>query len=223
MTAVMPAPSPIEHPAPERGCDMKHRPLSAALFSVLAVLHPRPALAHCDTLDGPVVKDARTALETRDVSPVLKWVAAEEEGAIRLAFTSALAVRALGPEARQLADRFFFETVVRVHRQGEGAPYTGLQPAGTAVEPGIAAADGALASGSADALVALAARDVEQGLRRRHARVVETKEHAGESIARGREYVAAYVEFVHYAEGVLKAAAGPAGHAGREAAAAHVH
>jgi Family of unknown function (DUF6448) len=203
---------------------MKPRLLFAALAAVLVVVHPRPALAHCDTVDGPVVRDARTALETRDVTPVLKWVAAEKEGEIRQAFAHALAVRGLGPDAQSLADRFFFETVVRVHRQGEGAPYTGLQPAGAVVEPGIAASDRALETGSADALVALAAGEVEQGLRSRFKRVGEARTHAADSVASGRRYVAAYVEFIHYAEGVMQAASGPAGHAGHEAEApAHVH
>jgi len=193
------------------------------LAAVLVALSPRPALSHCDTLDGPVVRDARTALETRDVTPVLKWVAAEKEGEIRQAFTDAVAVRGLGSEARSLADRFFFETVVRVHRQGEGAPYTGLQPAGAEVEPGIAASDRALETGSVDALVTLAAREVEQGLRKRFKRVDEMRKRAGENVASGREYVAAYVAFIHYAEGIMKAAAGPAAHAGHAVEApAHV-
>jgi hypothetical protein len=196
----------------------------AALAAVLVLFHPRPALSHCDTLDGPVVNDARIALETRDVTPVLKWVAAANEGEIRQAFTHAVAVRGLGPQAQELADRFFFETVVRVHRQGEGAPYTGLQPAGAEIEPGIAAADRALAAGSADAVVALATREVELGLRKRFEQVAETKKHAGESVASGREYVSAYVEYIHYAEGLLKAAAGPSGHAAHTSEApAHAH
>jgi len=189
---------------------------AAALLAVLAVLVPRPALAHCDTLDGPVVKDAQAALEARDVTPVLKWVAPEKESAIREAFARAVAVRGLGIEARSLADRFFFETLVRVHREGEGAPYTGLKPEGTEVGPGIAASDKALDTGSVDALVALAAGEVERGLRGRYARVAERKKQAGDSVAAGREYVAAYVEFVHYAERVVQAAAGPAGRAAPE-------
>jgi hypothetical protein len=201
---------------------MKPHVVPAALAAVLVVLSPRPALAHCDTLDGPVVKDARAALEARDVTPVLKWVAPESEREIREAFTHAVAVRGLSPEAGSLADRFFFETLVRVHRQGEGAPYTGLKPEGAEAEPGIAAADRALETGSVDALVALAAAEVEQGLRKRYAHVAEKKKGVGESVAAGREYVAAYVDFIHYAEGVVQAAAGPAGHAGHEAP-AHVH
>ncbi len=194
------------------------------LAAVLVALSPGPAFSHCDTLDGPVVRDARTALEMQDVTLVLKWVAVEKEGEIRQAFTDAVAVRGQGPQARSLADRFFFETVVRVHRQGEGAPYTGLQPAGAEVEPGIAASDRALETGSVDALVTLAVREVEQGLRQRFLRAHEMKKRAGESVVGGREYVAAYVSFIHYAEGVLKAAAGPAGHAGHAVEApAHVH
>lgn len=203
---------------------MKLRLTSAALAAVLAVLIPRPVLGHCDTLDGPVVTDARAALDAGDVAPVLKWVAAAKEDEIRGAFARAVAVRGLGPEARSLADRFFFETVVRIHRQGEGAPYTGLQPEGTESEPGIAAADRALHGGSVDALVAQAAGAVEQGLRRRYADVLEKKTRSGESVARGRAYVAAYVEFVHFAEGVLKSAGGPAGHAAHaEEPKAHAH
>ncbi len=195
---------------------MKLRLAAVALAALLAVLIPRPARAHCDTLDGPVVKDARAAIQARDVTPLLKWVAPEKEGEIREAFARAVAVRSLGAEARSLADRFFFETLVRIHREGEGAPYTGLKPEGTEVEPGIAASDKALETGSVDALVALAAGEVERGLRGRYARVAEKKKQAADSVAAGREYVAAYVEFVHYAERALQAAAGPVGRAAHE-------
>jgi len=196
---------------------MKPMHLSAVVAIALLAMTPRPVSAHCDTLDGPVVKDARAALEAKDVTTVLKWVRADREPEIREAFAHALAVRALGPEARALADRFFFETLVRVHRAGEGAPYTGLKPAGTPVDPGIAAADVALESGRVEALAGLVTRDVERGLRERHARAVATRTHAAESVEKGREYVEAYVEFVHYAERVVAAVAGGPGEAGEHA------
>ncbi len=194
----------------------------AALAAAALTLAPGPARAHCDTVDGPVVKDARAALEAGDVTPVLKWVRADQEAEVRAAFAQALAVRALGPEALALADRYFFETLVRVHREGEGAAYTGLKPAGAAVEPGIAAADAALESGSIDALVRQLGGEVERGLRQRHARAVEARRHAAESVERGREFVEAYVDLMHYAERLLAAAAGPAPHAA-PASAGHVH
>ena len=198
------------------------RPLSilAAVAAAAVLLAPTRALAHCDTVDGPVVQDARAAFAAGDVTPVLKWVNAEREAEIRAAFRQALAVRGLGAEARALAEQYFFETLVRVHREGEGAAYTGLKAAGTAVEPGIAAADAALASGSVDELVKLVTSGVDQGLRQRHARALEARRHAAESVERGREFVEAYVDLMHHAERLL-AAAGPApAHA---PAVAHVH
>ena len=54
------------------------------LFSLAAlVMWPAGARAHCDTMDGPVVKDAKAALEKGDVTPVLKWVAKDAEPEIR--------------------------------------------------------------------------------------------------------------------------------------------
>ncbi len=185
----------------------------AAVGAACLVLSPRPAHAHCDTLDGPVVKDARVALESKDVTPVLKWVRLDKEGEIRGAFQHALTVRALGPDARALADRFFFETLVRVHREGEGAPYTGLKPAGTAIDPGIAAADTALDTGFVDPLVKRLTAEVDRGLRQRYAEAAEARRHAAESVEKGREYVAAYVEYVHYAERLLLNATSAASHA----------
>jgi len=120
-------------------------------------------------------------------------------------------VRALGPEAQDLADRYFFETLVRIHREGEGGPYTGLKPAGQEIDPAIAGSGQALEAGSVDALVKMITADVEQELRERFEKAMAAKKHANESVGRGRDYVAAYVGFVHHAEG-LRSAASSAGH-----------
>ncbi|HOB97871.1 MAG TPA: DUF6448 family protein [Verrucomicrobiota bacterium] len=40
---------------------------------------PRTVQAHCDTMDGPVVLAAKSALGTKDVTPVLKWVKEDAE------------------------------------------------------------------------------------------------------------------------------------------------
>jgi len=188
------------------------------LIAALLMLAPTTAFAHCDTMDGPVVRDARSAIASRDVTLVLKWVKPDGEQEIREAFARALAVRALGQEAERLADRFFFETLVRVHRQGEGAPYTGLKPAGVEIGPAVATSDGALESGSVDALVKLLAAEAERGIRDRFARAVDARRHMGESVERGRAYVAAYVDFVHHAERLHSDAVSEAGHAEHEAA-----
>ncbi|QQR74095.1 MAG: hypothetical protein IPJ17_00370 [Holophagales bacterium] len=186
----------------------------ACLMWIALVSVPRITLAHCDTLEGPVVSAAREALETGKVEPVLPWVEPSHEQTVRDAFGQTLAVRALTPEARTLADRFFFETVVRLHREGEGFPYTGLAPAGTPVEPIIAMADRAIDSGATDGLVESLEAALANGVRQRLATVREAKVHARESVAAGREYVAAYVEFTHYVEALDAAAVGHGG--GRE-------
>ncbi len=188
---------------------------------------PREARAHCDTLSGPVVRDAETALTTGDVTPVLKWIRAEDEGEVRELFAQVAAAREQGEAARQLADRLFFETVVRVHRAGEGAPFTGLKPAGT-LEPGIAEADRALEQGSADALVKEIVQDVEHGIRTRFDRVAEAQRHAGDGVAQGRAFVAAYVDYVHHVEKLATASVSEAAHAhapasGEAEHSSHVH
>jgi len=185
---------------------MNHRLAIAAVLAV-ALATPTLARAHCDTLDGPVVKTARSALESGKVAPVLAWVRAQDEAAIRAAFQKALAARKAGPAAREVADTWFFETVVRVHRAGEGAPFTGLQPAGRDLGPAVPAADQALRTGDLAPVEKLLARELQEGLHRRFAQVRSQKE-PGEDVAAGRAWVAAYVPFVHYVEGVHGAVTG---------------
>jgi hypothetical protein len=161
----------------------------------------KAVFAHCDTLDGPVVKEAQLALEKGDVTGLLKWVRKEHEQEIRDAFSRSLAVRVKGKEARELADKFFFETLVRVHRGGEGAPFTGLKPAGT-VEAAIAAADKALQAGSVDELAEKIGNAVGNEIKKRFIEVIETKKHGEDSVEAGREFVEAYVQYVHFIEGI---------------------
>ena len=118
-------------------------------FAAFLMMSPSETRAHWDTLDGPVITDARAALASGDVTPVLKWVRSEDEREIREVFEKTMAVRTLNDAVRELADRFFFETLVRVHRAGEGAPYTGLKPAGS-VDHAVMLADQALDVGSAE-------------------------------------------------------------------------
>lgn len=167
--------------------------------------------AHCDTLDGPVVETARKALASGDVTPLLKWVAADDEQMIRTAFQKTLDVRKLGVQARDLADMYFFETLVRIHRAGESAPYTGLKPV-TAVDPAVALADKALETGSVDKLVNILTDASAKGIRERFHRALETRKHADESVAAGREFVEAYVIFTHYVEGLHNLIKGGAEH-----------
>ncbi len=176
-------------------------------------LWPLTADAHCDSVDGPVATTAVKALETKNVNLILPYAPAEAEAEIASAFEQALVVRAKGPEAKALADRYFMETAVRLHRAGEKAAYTGLKPAGRDFGPAIPAAEKALDSGKEEPLLKLLGHHVEHGVTEHfeHARhkMEASKEpaaHAG--VAAARERVSAELEFVGYVEGVFQATKG---------------
>lgn len=166
-----------------------------------------PVAAHCDTLAGPVVADAKRALAIRDVTPTLKWVSPSREGAVKAAFAAALRERARGNAARRAADMRFFTVLVKLHRESEGEPFTGLKPAGAKIDPAVVLADKALASGSPDAVVRHVTADVAAGIRSRYAKAAAARKQADRSVGAGRKYVRAYVEYVHYVERVHATAA----------------
>jgi hypothetical protein len=172
---------------------------------ILLLLLPTRALAHCDGLDGPVVKAAQKAIESGDVNLVLVWVQKKDEIEIRQAFARTLSVRKLSPAAQELADRYFFETVVRIHRAGEGEPYTGLKPAGRDLGPAIPLADQALTDGRVVHLVTLITDETRKGLIERFENARKAKSYVSADVEAGRKYVEAYVQFIHYAERVYEA------------------
>jgi hypothetical protein len=174
----------------------RHIVIGLIIFEIL-FLYSVNAKAHCDTLDGPVVETARQALASGDVTPLLKWVSIKDEPLIRAAFQNTMEVRKLGGKAQELADMYFFETLVRIHREGEGASYTGLK-AGSEIAPAVALADKALETGSVDKLTNILTDAAAKGIRERFNQALETKKHADESVSAGREFVEAYVVFTHY-------------------------
>ena len=182
------------------GITNRSRTIAAAVALASVPLMPARALAHCDGLDGPVVKAAQRALETRNPALVLIWVQDKDEPEIRSVFERTLSVRELSPEARELADRFFFETLVRVHRAGEGAPFTGLKPAGRDLGPAIPAADEAVRVGSVEPVRHLLMVAIQERLRMQFDEVMATKTVEPDDVAAGRAYVRAYVEFIHLVE-----------------------
>lgn len=196
--------------------------LFTALSMAAAFAWSPAAAAHCDTLDGPVVAAARKALDSGNVSLVLAWVQKSDEAEIRNAFQKTRDVRRAGGETKELADTYFFETLVRVDRAGEGAPYTGLKPAGT-IEAPVAVADKAIETGKLQDLGNLITDRTETGLHRHFEAVMAKKGHNPNDVEAGRAFSSAYVEFVHYAELLYNAAETMAPESAQKAAAAHVH
>jgi hypothetical protein len=180
------------------------RRLAAAVAAALAFGWAAPVLAHCDTLDGPVVAAARKALDSGNVNLVLLWVQTKDEAAIRKHFEKTVAVRKAGGDAKELADHYFFETLVRIHRAGEGAGYTGLKSG--PVEPPIAAADRALETGKLQEVGQIISKRTEQGLHRHFEALMKKKKYNPNDVAAGRAFASAYVEFTHYVERLYDAA-----------------
>lgn len=160
---------------------------------------------HCDSLDGPVVKAATAALEMRQVELVLPYVPAEAEAEVRHAFEQAIQVEPLAPEAKRLADEWFFENVVRIHRAGEGAPYTGLQPAGLGHGPVVPVAERAIETGSSDELVALLIGMVERAIHERFEHVMRRKANVNGDIAANRAYVEAMLGLEVWSHSIYEA------------------
>jgi len=160
--------------------------------------------AHCDSMEGPVVKASQKALETGNINYVLVWVRAEDEQEINTMFDEVNKVRILGPEAKELADMYFFETVVRVHRMGEGVGYTGLKPVGYKPDEGIEAADIAIEENSLDPVYAHFDEAQNPEIKEYFTELQSKKDYDVNDLKAGREYVAAYVHFIHYVEALFQ-------------------
>jgi uncharacterized protein DUF6448 len=184
----------------------------ALLIGVSLGAWPATAEAHCDTMDGPVVKAGMKALESGALAPALTWIDEAGEAELRAAFADARDVRRGSPKARALADRWFIETLVRLHRAGEGEPYTGIKPAGTPISPAVAAADSAVESGALEPLLALLTTAMKRGVEERFERARAGRVYAPADVAAGRAYVSAYVQLVQHVEALHDAATGAGGH-----------
>jgi hypothetical protein len=173
-----------------------------AAFGLLtmSLIEPNRGFAHCDGLDGPVVQAAQQALETNNVNLVLIWVAKADEPEISEAFQKTIAVRKLDPQAKDLADLYFFETLVRIHRAGEGESYSGLKPAGRELGPAIPTADKALKSRKLEPLLKLLTEEMHESVGKKFENVLAKEDYQGNDVEAGREYVEAYVLLLEQVE-----------------------
>ncbi|QTP53360.1 hypothetical protein HNO51_00885 [Billgrantia sulfidoxydans] len=185
--------------------------LALAASSALTLALAAPAMAHCDALDGPVISEARIALESGDVTPVLKWVPAADEARITSTFEKAREVRQNGGSAQELADQQFFAELVESHRASEGAPFTGIKPAGK-IDPVVQLADKALEEGEINAFLARIVEKFEHNARSAFEATLAAKQQADNDPERGRVFVDHYVHYVHYLEDVHNVIAGNSGH-----------
>lgn len=168
---------------------------------VIVMFSPLIAGAHCDTMDGPTASDGKKALESNNINYALKWILPQYEDELRTIFEKSIRVRTLSPEAKDLADRYFLENLVRIHRAGEGEPFEGLKPSGTPIEEKIAAADKSVEIGNLSPLEGLISSEELLELEEKFKKVMTLKNYDINDIQAGREYIEAYVSFFKMAEG----------------------
>lgn len=173
--------------------------VSIAIVSLLMLVVSFPASAHCDSYDGPVIKEAMKALETNNVNLVLKWIDADQEKEIIPLFNKTYSLKNGDKEVYAIVQKHFLETLVRLHRETEGEPYTGLKPAGTTKQI-VQLSDHALESKDIDDLLEKLNNHVDNAVREKYLKVASLDKVKNQSIEQGREYVAAYVDYTHTLE-----------------------
>lgn len=187
--------------------------LVLSLVGVLSVVNIQPASAHCDSFDGPALKDAAKALETNNVELIKKWISAEQEPEVVALFNKTYNLKNGDAEVYEIVKNYFFETFVRLHRATENAPYTGLKPAGSA-EPIVLMSDKAIESGDVNKLLSALDNHVNSVLREKYEKVLDLNKTKNDSPEKGREFVKAYIDFTHSVEAI---------HTITQTGAAHAH
>jgi hypothetical protein len=196
---------------------MKKVTMACVIAFVLLFGFVQAGFPHCDTMDGPVVSDAKKAFEHGNVNYVLKWVRPDDEAEITRAFELAAKVRRLNPDAKELADRYFYDTLVRVHRAGEGVPFTGVKPSGTPIDEKIAAADRSIELGNIGPLEKVVPGERIPRLKDLFEKVMALRDFHVNDVKAGRKYIEAYVQFFHFAEGEEGHGHAHGGHIGHSA------
>lgn len=174
---------------------------STLLVLMFTVFTGFQSYAHCDSYDGPVIKEALTALKTNNVNPVLKWINEDQEKEIISLFNKTVKLRKGDKEVYSIVEKHFLETLVRLHRETEGEPYTGLKPAGS-VTPIIKMADQSLEKNNVNLLSSELTAHIQKVVKEKYEKAMLLSKTKDESVQKGREYVAAYVDYTHTLEGI---------------------
>jgi hypothetical protein len=177
--------------------------------------------AHCDTMNGPVITAAKIALDKGDVKLILIWVSPKDEATVTELFNKTLKLRKINPDVQELADRNFFENLVRIHRAGEGEPYTGIKDS-TEVEPSIAAADKALETGNLVDVMKMLEGSMGKGVKEKFNIMMSRKNYDKNDVEAGREFVESYVTFMHSVEGIYASINASTEHHGLETEAVNI-
>lgn len=171
----------------------------AGVLLFISLAMAKPAGAHCDSYDGPVITDARKAINAQNPALVLKWISASQESEIIPLFNKVVALKSGDAEIYQIVEKHFLETLVRLHRETEGAPYTGLKPAGT-TKAIVLMSDQALEKEDVDGMLKKLNNHIGQVVREKYETTVKLSRNRDDDAEAGRAYVKAYVDYTHTLE-----------------------
>ncbi|WP_319371578.1 DUF6448 family protein [uncultured Ilyobacter sp.] len=184
--------------------------LGLGVFTVLAITNKNQIflipflapliLAHCDTMDGPLVMDIKKSLKSKNIIPVLKWIKENDEEEIKNMFKKVLFFSKENSELKELLELYFIETVVRVHRNGEDAPYNGLKPSGFPIDPIIEKGDLSIENGEIDSLSEFLTKEIKIIIENKFKKALELKDKADIDVEIGRQYTEAYADYIHFIE-----------------------
>ena len=171
------------------------------LLGVIMFAFNIPTFAHCDSYDGPVIQDALKALDQRDVSYVMKWIEKDQEAEITTLFNKTVALKNADTEIYSIVEKHFLETLVRLHRETEGAPFTGLKPAGSTT-PIIQMADKSIENKDVSSLLTNLNKHIQKVVNEKYEKVNALSKVKDNSTTEGRAYVEAYVDYTHTLEAI---------------------
>lgn len=181
---------------------MKTRIIFLVAFILVTSLFQNQTFAHCDTMDWPLILDAQKSLETKDPNYFLIWVQKKDEATMLEEFNKTLSLKQANPENSENIDKAFLEKLVKIHREWEWAEYTWLKPAGSITNPVIILWDKSFETKDSTKLEEYFAKTITDEIKHRFQKVIEKQNYAKEDLAAGREYIAEYITFLHWAEWV---------------------
>ena len=181
------------------------------LLGFMLLVFVSPSFAHCDSYDGPVILDAQKALKQENVSYVMKWVESKNEKEITDLFQKTIKLKNGDKEIYNIVEKHFLETLVRLHRETEGAAYTGLKPAGSA-SPIVQMADKSIENKEVKTLLGNLDKHIGIVVAEKFEKVNELSKVKDNSVEQGRAYVAAYVDYTHTLEAIENVLSHGGGH-----------
>lgn len=153
---------------------------------------------YMDSMDGPVVNAAENALDMEDVKYILPYVSPKDEEELKDAFEKTLSVRELSGTAAELADYWFFETAVRLHREEGEKPYSGLKPSGTDWGPIVPKIVQAVETENVNEFLEFLLNFLKEDIEGRFEDVLAKKDYDEDDVEEARDYLNAREEFIEY-------------------------